>query len=154
MCIDCAIYNRENCTRRRRSQTPLKNPIQYPPPLPLPAYHQRRGPNPRRRKETRADKGTLKGGSPSSNEQRAVFFSSLVEAQSPLPALVSRLSLSKRSEGKRTDKKEEGWMKEGLRSHDERKKKSDYVSISLLRGAFVVVIVVVVVLIVFTRVVL
>ena len=46
-------------------------------------------------------------------------------------------------------------MKEGLRSHDERKKKSDYVSISLLRGAFVVVIVVVVVvLIVFTRVVL
>jgi len=84
-------------------------------------------------------------------QTNALFCSSLVEAQSPA-ALVSRLSLSKRSEGKRTDKKEEGWMKEGLRSHDERKKKSDVSA--LLRGAFVVVIVVVVVLIVFTRVVL
>jgi hypothetical protein len=98
MCIDCAIYNRENCTRRRRSQTPLKNPIQYPPPLPLPAYHQRRGPNPRRRKETRADKGTLiKGGSPSSNEQRAVFFSSLGKKPKVLyPKLSSLVSLSQK----------------------------------------------------------
>lgn len=50
-------------------------------------------------------------------------------------------------------KRVEGWMKEGLRSHHERKMKSDVSALS--RGAFVgVIVVVVVVLIVFTRVVL